>query len=91
MTIPGSYNASTHHQDLDSEVQRLRSQVLLSWEEEARRLVGFGLRDGMSILKVGSGPGFYTQQLLTLLPSSPVMAVEIDPVLVEAGVGLTLQ
>ncbi len=81
--MPASYNASTMHRDLDSEVQRLRTQVLLSWEKEARTLGWFGLHDGLSILELGSGPGFYTEKLLTLLPNSSLTALEIDPVLIE--------
>ncbi len=83
MTTEGSYNASTHNRDLDSELQRLQAQVLLSWEKESRNLTWFGLVDGMSVLEVGSGPGFFTEKLLSLLPHSLITAVEIDPVLVE--------
>jgi SAM-dependent methyltransferase len=36
----------------------------------------------MSILEVGSGPGFITEQLLALCPNSHVTCVEIDPDLV---------
>lgn len=83
MTTQGSYNASTINHNLDSELRRLHAQVLLSWEKEARTLAWFGLADGMSVLEVGSGPGFFTEQLLALLPHSSVTAVEIDPVLHE--------
>lgn len=83
MTTRGAYNASSFNRDLDSEIQRLRAQVLLSWEKEARTLAWFGLQDGMSILELGSGPGFYTEQLLAMLPNSSVTAVEIDPVLIK--------
>lgn len=83
MIIPGSYNASRAHRDLNSEIQRLHTQVLLSWEKEARTLAWFGLQNGMSVLELGSGPGFYTEKLLALLPNSIVTAVEIDPVLIE--------
>lgn len=81
MTTPGSYDVSTTHKDLNSEIQRLRTQVLLSWRKEAHKLTCFGLRNGMSILELGSGPGFFTEQLLNLLPSSSVTALEIDPIL----------
>jgi ubiquinone/menaquinone biosynthesis C-methylase UbiE len=83
MTTSGSYNASTYHEDLESEIQRLHAQVLLSWEEEASTLARFGIHDGMSVLELGSGPGFFTEKLLTLLPNSSVTAVEIDSVLIE--------
>ena len=83
MKTSGSYNASTFHKDLDSEIQRLQNQVRLSWTKEARTLAGFGLQNGMSVIELGSGPGFYTEQLLALLPNSSVTAVELDPVLIE--------
>ena len=38
MMIPGSYNASNVHRDIDREIQRLYTQVLLSWDKEARTL-----------------------------------------------------
>jgi ubiquinone/menaquinone biosynthesis C-methylase UbiE len=49
------------------------------WDKESRTLGWFGLRDGMSILEVGSGPGFVTEQLLALCPNSHITCVEIDP------------
>jgi ubiquinone/menaquinone biosynthesis C-methylase UbiE len=37
----------------------------------------------MSVLEVGSGPGFITGQLLEMLPSSRLTCVDLDPVLLE--------
>ena len=78
----GSYQARAMNADLDKEIARLRTQVQWSWEKEARNLGWFGLRDGMAILEVGSGPGFVTEQLLLLCPTSHLTCVEIDPDLV---------
>src|SRR6266851_3969633 len=64
---------------LHADVERLRAQVDLSWTREANHLFGLGLKDGMSILEVGSGPGFVTQRLLDALPHCTVTAVELDP------------
>ncbi|MEG4406331.1 class I SAM-dependent methyltransferase [Microcoleus sp. MON2_D5] len=86
MAAEGSYQASTYNLELDAEIQRLKGQVLLSWEKEARNLTWFGLADGMNVLEAGSGPGFFTEKLLELLPNSSVTAVEIDPVLHEKAV-----
>jgi ubiquinone/menaquinone biosynthesis C-methylase UbiE len=55
----------------------------MAWEKEARTLRWFGLQDGMSVLELGSGPGFVTGQLLDLLPNSPVTALEIAPLMIE--------
>jgi ubiquinone/menaquinone biosynthesis C-methylase UbiE len=77
-----SYKASEMNDDLDKEIERLRGQALWGWDKEARNLGWFGLRDGMSILEVGSGPGFVTEHLLALCPNSHITCVEIDPDLI---------
>lgn len=83
MKDSGSYDVSASHRDASAEIERLRAQALLSWDKEARTLAWFGLQDGLSVLELGSGPGFVTGQLLALLPSSRVTALEIDPGLLE--------
>ena len=77
-----SYKASEMNESLDKEIERLRGQVVRTWDKEGRNLSWFGLRDGMSILEVGSGPGFVTEQLLDMCPNSHVTCVEIDPDLI---------
>jgi SAM-dependent methyltransferase len=84
MASQSSYNSSTHAEHA-TELQRLQNQALLSWDKEARRLIEFGLRDGMSVLEIGSGPGFITRQLLDLLPTSLVTAVEPDSAFLETA------
>ncbi|MBD2137164.1 methyltransferase domain-containing protein [Anabaena sp. FACHB-1237] len=83
MTVSGSYNVSIQNITVEKEIERLHSQVILSWEKEAQTLKYFGVQDQISIIELGSGPGFYTEQLLNLLPHSQITALEIDPVLVE--------
>lgn len=78
-TLP--YDASTNMGDLQLELDRLKTQATMGWAKEARNLGWFGLRDGMSVLEVGSGPGFITGQLLEMLPSSRLTCVDLDPVL----------
>ncbi|MGL5060800.1 MAG: class I SAM-dependent methyltransferase, partial [Microcoleus sp.] len=46
----------------------------------------FGLADGMNVLEAGSGPGFFTEKLLELLPNSSIAAVEIDSELQETAI-----
>jgi ubiquinone/menaquinone biosynthesis C-methylase UbiE len=77
-----SYKAREMNDDLDKEIERLRAQALWGWDKEARNLGWFGLRDGMSILELGSGPGFVTEHLLALCPNSHITCVEIDPDLI---------
>jgi ubiquinone/menaquinone biosynthesis C-methylase UbiE len=83
MTESSAYEASARPGGLDYEVGRLRRQALMAWDKEARALEWLGLRDGMSFLELGAGPGFITEQVLVRYPSSHVTVVEIDPVLVE--------
>lgn len=46
-------------------------------------LARLGLRDGLTILEVGSGPGFVTEALLDRLPAAAVTAVDLDPAMNE--------
>lgn len=79
----GSYRADQEHRDLESEVERLRAQALLSWRQEARLLGWLGLRDGMTVLDLGSGPGFVAEQLRQLLPNSPIIALDADVTMLD--------
>jgi ubiquinone/menaquinone biosynthesis C-methylase UbiE len=47
-------------------------------KKEFRNLRWFGLIDGMKVLEVGSGPGYFTEKLALQLPMSEVTALEID-------------
>jgi SAM-dependent methyltransferase len=46
--------------------------------QRSTALSRFGLRDGMTVLELGSGPGFITGRLLRLVPTSLITCVEID-------------
>jgi ubiquinone/menaquinone biosynthesis C-methylase UbiE len=83
MATESAYDISTIPGGVDREVERLRDQALLAWQKEARNLAWWGLCDGMSVIDVGAGPGFVTAELLDMLPSSRVAALEIDPVMIE--------
>ena len=74
----GSYDPHAAHRDFESEVARLRAQALVTWPKEAARLEGYGLRDGMSVLEIGCGPGFVTRELLGRWPSLKVTGLELD-------------
>jgi len=81
MAASGSYDKHASHRSVDAEIQRLAAQARSGWGKEARTLSWFGLKDGMSVLELGSGPGFITAQLLDLLPNSVVTCLEVDPAL----------
>ena len=80
-----SYAAAARHPGLQQEADRLRAQVLLTWPQEARLLAWLGLRDGRRVLELGSGPGFVTERLLALLPTSTITCVEIDARLIDVA------
>lgn len=79
----GAYRITEMPGGVDRELVRLREQALLAWAPEARELKYFGLRDGMRVLDVGSGPGFVSGQILDMLPNATVTGIEIDPIMVE--------
>ena len=81
MTASGSYDVHASHRDTHAEIQRLAAQARSGWDKESRTLSWFGLKDGMSVLELGSGPGFITEQLLALVPTSPITCLEVDPAL----------
>jgi ubiquinone/menaquinone biosynthesis C-methylase UbiE len=76
------YEAGHYHRDLSSELERLRRFATLGWEQEAEALTSLGLADGMSVLEIGSGPGFYTELLCGLVPNASITGLEIDPELI---------
>ena len=76
--------------ELHADIARLRAQFALSWPRELEVLLRLGLSDGGSILDLGCGPGFVTEDLLKLFHASTVVAVDLDPAmtqLVEARLG----
>jgi ubiquinone/menaquinone biosynthesis C-methylase UbiE len=78
MSATGSYDKHASHRNAEAEIKRLASQARGGWGKEARTLGWFGLQDGMSVLELGSGPGFVTEQLLDALPASQLTCVEVD-------------
>ncbi|HVG19784.1 MAG TPA: methyltransferase domain-containing protein [Blastocatellia bacterium] len=67
----------------EHEVRRLYYQANVGWDKESRNIIQFGLRDGMSILEVGSGPGFITKNLSEIAPNGSITCVEMDPFLLR--------
>lgn len=63
---------------LVTEIERLRAQVTMGWQQEFLKYQRFGLQDGMKILDLGCGPGFVTANLLAALPSATVTALDPD-------------
>lgn len=83
MSDTGSYKLPSSQGDAQREIKRLAVQARSGWDKESRMLSWFGLKDGMSVLELGSGPGFITEQLISLVPRSPITCVEIDRTLLD--------
>ena len=79
MTYSSIYNMI----GFNNEVDRLKAQVKLGWEKEFRTLKWLGLKNGMDILDVGGGPGFYSEKLLENLPDSNLTILDVDDKLLK--------
>ncbi|RIX50273.1 SAM-dependent methyltransferase [Paenibacillus nanensis] len=66
----------------ESEMKRLENQAHMGWSKEFRNMKWYGLGDGMEVLELGSGPAYFTEQLVRNLPQSQVTALEIDKLLI---------
>jgi ubiquinone/menaquinone biosynthesis C-methylase UbiE len=77
------YDVSQEHIDAEAELNRLHSVANQNWPKEARNLKEFGLKDGMSVLELGSGPGYFTELLAQLVPNGSITGLEIEPELIQ--------
>ncbi|MGG1551275.1 class I SAM-dependent methyltransferase [Paenibacillus ferrarius] len=73
-----TYNIQYTSLGIEAEIERLKTQVNMGWQKEFRQLQWYGLQDGMNVLELGSGPGFFTKQLALNLPLCQITALEID-------------
>ena len=64
------------------EVERLKYQAKLLFDKEKEIFNLLGVQDGISILEIGSGPGFISELLLESYPNSNLTCVEVNPELV---------
>ncbi|MBN3527354.1 class I SAM-dependent methyltransferase [Paenibacillus apiarius] len=64
-------------------IERMKGQMDISWSKEEQVLEQFGIKDGHSILEVGSGPGYITERLLHKYPASRITSIEIEPYYVQ--------
>ncbi|WP_261595319.1 beta-ketoacyl synthase N-terminal-like domain-containing protein, partial [Pseudoalteromonas holothuriae] len=78
-----SYDIHKIAKNVDNEVDRLNAQVDLFWEQEFNLMLDAGLKDGMSIVEIGSGPGYITSKILTYFPNCHVTQIEIDDYLLK--------
>lgn len=80
-----SYKNMYNSFGLNNELRRLEYQAKMNWKKELRNLELFGLKDGMRVLEVGSGPGFITELLLKAFPNIKITALEIDPNMINVS------
>lgn len=78
-----TYNIRHATLGYQAEIERLKVQAMMGWEKEFRHLQWYGLQNGMSVLELGSGPGFITEQLVHNLPQSEITALDIDSTLLD--------
>ena len=78
-----SYNIPALHIIPTREVERLRFQVQLSWHKELEALERLGLRDGLSVLDLGCGPGFVASELMMAFPSTNLSCLDSHPGLLK--------
>jgi ubiquinone/menaquinone biosynthesis C-methylase UbiE/acyl carrier protein len=78
MHVEGSYDVSNFAIDVEGEIQRLNAQVDLFWNQELALYQRLGLKDGMSVLDCGCGPGYVLEKLHTLYPSLRCTGIEVD-------------
>ncbi len=76
MTAVNSYRIEQENRDVAGELERLRRQATLSWQQEARLLRWIGLADGMCLLELGCGPGYVTEQLAADWPGLSITALD---------------
>lgn len=77
-----TYNIQHASLGIESEMNRLKNQAHMGWNKEFRNLKWYGLEDGMDVLELGSGPGYFTEQLVKNLPQAQITALEIDKMLI---------
>ena len=77
------YNVSTTNSSFEAEIRRLYNQASFSPQKELNILHQFGLKDGMSVLELGSGPGFVSEWLSGAVPNGSLTCLELDPALIE--------
>ncbi|MBO1580923.1 methyltransferase domain-containing protein [Bacillus sp. XF8] len=83
MNLSGSYQISSIANNIEGEINRLKAQVDLFWDNEWKHYQALGLANADTIIELGSGPGFLLEKLLTHIPQVKVTGVEIDPLLVN--------
>lgn len=83
MEQQGSYQVNTISASIKNEINRLKGQVELFWDNEFKHYIEYGLEDGKSIVEIGSGPGFVTEKILQSFPNVQITLVEREPLFVD--------
>ncbi len=82
-SLNGSYQLDSVAVSADKEISRLKYQTDLFWDEEIIQYRRASMKDSMTILELGSGPGFVTEKLVQEFPNSSIVCVERDTKLIE--------
>ena len=79
----GSYDPQKMPQGFKNELKRLKIQASYIWVKERKKLEYFGLKDGMTVLEVGVGPGYVTELLLKEFPNLNITGIDINKMLIS--------
>lgn len=80
--VDRSYQLGTFRDNEDS-LRRLKDQAGIVVDLEFEHLRAAGLRPGMKVLDVGSGPGIISSEIARRIEGSHVLAVDCNPVSLE--------
>jgi ubiquinone/menaquinone biosynthesis C-methylase UbiE len=76
---------STDRVSFARELQMLQAQVEVFWHQESPVLTRLGVREAVTILEVGCGPGFFSRKLLDLNASCTLTALDADELMLQAA------
>jgi ubiquinone/menaquinone biosynthesis C-methylase UbiE len=85
MVTHGSYDLAEFAADKKGEIERLKAQVDLFWDQELALFRRLGLSDGMSVLDCGCGPGHLLARLKGEYPGLVCTGVDVDAELTEVA------
>jgi CRP-like cAMP-binding protein/SAM-dependent methyltransferase len=85
---PAQSYAFADFADHEQEIRRLSQQATVVASLEFPALVAAGLRDGLEVLDLGSGPGVFSVALTRRYPGCSVVGVEPEPALRQTALAL---
>lgn len=85
-----SYDPAVILGGFEQELGRLQAQAALSFDIELECLQRLGMRDGVTLLELGCGPGAVTSRLRRAFPNSAIVALDANASLLARAENLKL-